>query len=64
MSANVVFINIDWKSSRMNNTLNKNMERLANTITGVVRNLNPTMICMCEVARQKILRARSRCDKS
>ena len=54
-TANVVFINIDWKPTRMNNTLNKNMERLANTITGVVRNMNPTMICMCEAGETKIL---------
>jgi hypothetical protein len=28
-SANVVFINIDWKSSRMNNTLNETWNALA-----------------------------------
>ena len=49
LSANVVFIDIAWKLSRMNNKLNKNMEGLVNTITGVVRNMNTTMICMCEV---------------
>ena len=52
-SVNVVFIIIDWKPNRMNNTLNKHMERLANTITGVVRNMNPTMICMCEAGETK-----------
>ena len=49
MSANVVFINIDWKASRHNTTLKRNMVLLGNTIAGVVRNMNPTMICMCEV---------------
>ena len=49
MCANVVFINIDWKASRMLGTLDANMKLLAGTIEGVVRNMNPTMICMCEV---------------
>ena len=54
MCANVVFINIDWKASRMLGTLDANMKLLAGTIEGVVRNMNPTMICMCEVG-EKIL---------
>ena len=49
MFANVVFMNIDWKSSRMLRTLETNMRVLATTIAGVVRNMNPTMLCMCEV---------------
>ena len=49
MSTNVVFINIDWKASRMQRTLQNNMATLEETIAGVVRNMNPTMICMCEV---------------
>ena len=49
MFANVVFINIDWKSSRMLRTLKTNMRVLATTIAGVVHNMNPTMLCMCEV---------------
>ena len=49
MSANVVFINIDWKASRHNKTPKANMRLLGKTIAGVVRNMNPTMICMCEV---------------
>ena len=49
MSANVVFINIDWKASRHNKTLEHNMRLLGKTIAGVVRNMKPTMICMCEV---------------
>ena len=54
MSANVVFINIDWKSSRINpNRLGLNMRLLATTIAGVVRQMNPTMICMCEVGGAK-----------
>ena len=51
LSANVVFINIDWKASRRNaKALKSNMKILAKTITGVVRNMNPTMICMCEAS--------------
>ena len=38
MSANVVFINIE-----------ANMKVLGKTIANVVHNMNPTMICMCEV---------------
>ena len=53
MSANVVFINIDWKSSRMNRTLETNMKILAKTIAGVVHNMKPTMICMSEVGVTK-----------
>ena len=53
LSANVVFINIDFKSSRMNFKLNKNMKLLTNTIAGVVCNMNPTMICMCEMGETK-----------
>ena len=54
MSANVVFINIDWKSSRMNpNRLGLNMRLLATIIAGVVRQMNPTMICMGEVGGTK-----------
>ena len=53
MSANVVSIHIDWKSSRMNNGLSRNLKLLAKTITGVVRHMNPTMICMCEVGETK-----------
>ena len=49
LSANVVFINIDWKASRHNRTLKPNMKLLGKTIARVVRNMNPTMICMCEV---------------
>ena len=50
MSANVVFINIDWKKSRHNDhALNRNMKILDRTIAGVVQNMTPAMICMCEV---------------
>jgi hypothetical protein len=53
MSANVVFINIDWKASRHFSTrsLHANMKILGKTIDNVVRNMNPTMICMCEVGQ-------------
>ena len=36
-------------------TLNANVKVLAGTIEGVVRNMNPTMICMCEVGETKHL---------
>ena len=49
MSANVVFINIDWKASRHNKTLETNMMLLGWTIARVVRNMKPAMVCMCEV---------------
>jgi len=50
IAANVVFINIDWKASRHNTgRLEANMELLGKTIASVVRNMNPKMICMCEV---------------
>ena len=50
LSATVVLFNIDWKASRRNaNALKSNMKILAKTITGVVRSMNPAMICMCEV---------------
>jgi len=49
MSANVVFINIDWKASRHNKTLEANMKLLGLTIAGVVHNMKPAMVCMCEV---------------
>ena len=47
--ANIVFINMDWKKNRMYKTLTRNMNHLANTIQGVVCNMKPTMICMCEM---------------
>jgi uncharacterized protein YvpB len=50
----VVFINIDWKSSRMFKNLEKNMKLLATTIANVVQNMNPAMICMCEVGEATI----------
>ena len=49
MSANVVFVNIDWKERRHHRTLNVNMKALGNTITDIVQKMNPTVICMCEV---------------
>ena len=64
MSANVVFINIDWKESRMHNTLDRNMNRLATMIADVVRNMNPTMICMCEVGETKNPLSQQQMEKS
>jgi len=54
MSANVVFINIDWKASRHNKTLEANMMLLGWTIARVVRNMKPAMVCMCEVGEASI----------
>ncbi len=54
MSANVVFVNIDWKESRHHGTLNANMKVLHKTITDIVQKMNPTVICMCEVGVAKI----------
>ena len=51
VSANVVFINIDWTVSRHGSekAFKANMSVLGKTMVGVVRNMNPTMICMCGV---------------
>ena len=50
LAANMVFINIDWKAARHNTKrLKVNMKHLNTTIFGVVFNMNPAMICMCEV---------------
>ena len=51
--ANVVFVNIDWKKNRMYATLDANMQKLANLIKNIVNNMNPTVICMCEVGEVK-----------
>ena len=48
---------IDWKSGKMHeipsrtgpNAIDHNLRILAQTIAGVVRDMSPTMICMCEV---------------
>ena len=52
MSANVVFIDIDWNASRRNKTLKANMTLLCETIADVVHNMSRTMICICEVGVQ------------
>ena len=39
----------------MRSTFNKNMATLRETVGGVVRNMNPTMICMCEVGDTEAL---------
>ena len=55
MSANLVFINIDWKKSKhqTQKALKRNMKILGNTIRNVVHEMNPTAICMCEVGAEK-----------
>ena len=45
----VVYVNIDWKSSRMYAKLNHHMGLLTNTIKDIVMKMKPTVICMCEV---------------
>ena len=55
MSANVVFISIDWKRSRHSKArLTHNMRTLGKPIAGVVRNMKPAMICMCAVGEASI----------
>ena len=49
MSANIVFVNIDWKESRMQKTLSSKLRLLSEMIKDVVSMMQPTMICMCEV---------------
>ena len=51
MSVNVVFVNIDWKKSRHHSqkSTGKNMNILHETIAGIVREIQPAMLCMCEV---------------
>ena len=50
MSANVVYLSIDWKTTRHSpGALRKNMRILRQTIAGVVGNMKPAMICMCGV---------------
>ena len=51
--ANCVFINIDWKESRMYRTLNANLTKLNNTIVAVVRAMKPAIIMLCEVGDSK-----------
>ena len=54
MSANVVFVNIDWKESRHYGTLKKNMRTLYTTIRDIVEKMNPTVLSMCEVGVPKL----------
>ena len=48
-SANIVLVNINCKKCRHYRTLNANMKVLGTTITNIVQNMKPTVICMCEV---------------
>ena len=49
MNANIVFLYIDWKSTRMHRQRKPNMKHLSKTIASVVHHMDPTMICMVEV---------------
>ena len=46
-----MFINIDWKKTlhETKREAQKNMSKLNSTITNVVRDMHPAMICMCSV---------------
>ena len=47
----IIFVNIDWKTSRHNNekTTKKNLTKLADTTSRIVTNMKPAVICCCEV---------------
>ena len=49
--ANRVFVNIDWKRSRHDNPTctKKNLKKLAQTTASIVTNMQPAVICCCEV---------------
>ena len=47
----------------MNARLNRNMALLAQTITGVVRNMSPSMICMCEVGEVRNLLSENKMEQ-
>ena len=51
MSVNVIFVNIDWKKARHNTekSIRHNMKVLHDTIAGIVRQMTPAVLCMCEV---------------
>ena len=48
---NIIFVNIDWKRSRHANeaSTRKNLTLLADTTTSIVTNMQPAVICCCEV---------------
>ena len=51
MSVNVIFANIDLKKARHNTekSIRHNMKVLHDTIAGIVRQMTPAVLCMCEV---------------
>ena len=51
MAVKVIFVNIDWKKSRHNTdaSTRNNLRILHSTITGIVQNMQPSILCMCEV---------------
>ena len=50
-NTNIIFVNIDWKRSRHDNeeSIHRNMTKLADTISSIVTSLKPGVICCCEV---------------
>ena len=53
-AANLVFINIDWRSTRhRSGAVDRNLRILERTIGGVVRHMDPAVVCMCEVGEAK-----------
>ena len=51
MSVNVIFVNIDWKKSWHNTkkSIRHSLKVLHDTIAGIVRQMSPAVLCMCEV---------------
>ena len=48
---NIIFVNIDWKSSRHDSVKaeKRNLRKLSETITSIVSKQKPAVICSCEV---------------
>ncbi|MCH2143455.1 MAG: hypothetical protein MK077_10735, partial [Phycisphaerales bacterium] len=51
VEVNIIFVNIDWKTSRHNSEKNtkRNLTLLADTTSRIVTNMKPAVICCCEV---------------
>ena len=51
MSVNVIFVDIDWNKARHDTpkSTRRNMTILHETIAGIVRQMTPAVLCMCEV---------------
>ena len=51
MRVNVILVNIDWKKAWHNieKSSRRSMKVLHDTIAGIVRQMTPAVLCMCEV---------------